>query len=62
MLHLLDSFRKKRSAITGIPAAQARGGVIGFARSASVGWGFTGSDPRHGPSTADQAILGRRPT
>ena len=41
---------------------QPRGRAVKFARSASVAQSFTSSDPRRGPSTTHQAILGRHPT
>ena len=41
---------------------QPCGQVVKFACSASVVQGFTGLDPGHGPSTAHQAMLRRRPT
>ena len=36
--------------------------VVKFARSALAAQGLTSLDPGHGPSTAHQAMLRRRPT
>ena len=40
----------------------AHGCVVKFMHSASVAWGFPGSDPGRGHGTAHQATLRRHPT